>query len=113
MMSMIDGSNNYILNAMLEQQIDHIQIMEKEYRDDKTVDNYMVVTQEELKVWENMENIQRLVPRIETYAMAWNGIRTKGIAFLGIDPERENFMPLTLIFIPHAWISKKFIYFCL
>ena len=89
MMSMMDGSNNYILNAIIEQQIGHFQIMDTAYRKDKTVDNFMVATPEELKAWENRENVTRIAPRIETYAMAWNGMRTKGIAFMGIDPARE------------------------
>jgi len=89
MMSMTDGSNNYILNAMLEQQIGHIQIMDTAYKDDKTVDNFMAATADELKMWENTENVKRIAPRVETYAMAWNGKRTKGIALMGIDPKRE------------------------
>jgi ABC-type lipoprotein release transport system permease subunit len=90
MMSTMDGSNSYILDTLLEQQIGHIQIMDAAYRHDKTIDNLMVVPPDEMKGWESMDNVERIVPRIETYAMAWNEIRTKGIVFLGIDPERES-----------------------
>jgi len=106
MMSMVDGSNNYILNAMIEQQIGHFQVMDTAYRNDKVVDNMMVVTSDELNGWEKNENVERIAPRIETYAMGWNEIRTKGIIFMGIDPEREAaFSKLNNRLVKGAYLS--------
>jgi len=108
MVSMVDGSNSYILDAMLKQQIGHIQIMDPTYKNDKAVDNFMVVTPEELKTWENVENVERIAPRVQTYAMAWNGKRTKGIAFLGIDPQKEaEFSKLNTRIVEGEYLSQN------
>jgi ABC-type lipoprotein release transport system permease subunit len=107
MMSMMDGSNNYILDAMIEQQIGHFQVMDTAYRNDKVVDNMMIVAPEQLKTWENTENVERIAPKIETYAMAWNGVRSKGLAFMGIDPKREAaFSKLNNRLVEGAYLSQ-------
>lgn len=88
--ALTDGSCDYIIDAVVERQTGTLQIMSPEYWDEKTVDNYIAVDEQTLSQWEQAENVERLTPRIESYAMAWNGKRTKGLVFIGIDPKRET-----------------------
>jgi ABC-type lipoprotein release transport system permease subunit len=89
-MSLTNGSCDYIVDAIVERQTGTLQVMSPEYWEDKTVDNYLMVNEATLKQWEQTDNVKRIAPRIESYAMAWNGKRTKGVAFIGIDPKRES-----------------------
>jgi ABC-type lipoprotein release transport system permease subunit len=64
--------------------------MSPDYWDDKTVDNFITVDENTLKNWEAIPNVKRLAPRIETFAMVWNGARSKPVILTGIDPARES-----------------------
>ena len=88
--SVMEGSTNYIIDTTVERQTGTFQMMNSEYRDDKTVDNFVEVDENTLKKWEAIPNVKRLTPRIETFAMSWNGTRTKPITLIGIDPARES-----------------------
>ena len=90
MKSFLDGYTNYVVNTTVERQTGTFQVMSSEYWDDKTVDNFITADENTLKKWEAIPNVTRLTPRIETFAMAWNGVRTKPISLIGIDPTRES-----------------------
>jgi len=90
MKSFLDGYTNYVVNTTVERQTGTFQVMSSEYWDDKTVDNFITADENTLKKWEAIPNVTRLTPRIETFAMAWNGVRTKPISLIGIDPARES-----------------------
>jgi len=106
-MSLTNGSCDYIVDAMIERQIGTFQVMSPEYWNDKTVDNYIQIDDETLKQWEKTENVKRLAPRIESYAMAWNGKHTKGLSFMGIDPKRESdFSQINLRIVEGKYLSQ-------
>jgi ABC-type lipoprotein release transport system permease subunit len=88
--SLIEGSTNYLIDTTVERQTGTFQVMGSGYWDDKTVDNFIALDENTLKKWEAIPNVQRLAPRIETFAMVWNGTRTKPISLIGIDPARES-----------------------
>jgi ABC-type lipoprotein release transport system permease subunit len=88
--SVMEGSTNYIINTTVERQTGTFQAMNSEYWDDRTVNNFIEVDENVLKKWETIPNVKRLTPRIETFAMSWNGTRTKPITLIGIDPARES-----------------------
>ena len=88
--SVMEGSTNYIIDKAVERQTGTFQVMSAEYWDDKTVDNFITVDENILKKWEAIPNVKRLTPRIETFAMVWNGTRSKPVILIGIDPARES-----------------------
>ena len=88
--SLLEGSTNYIVNTTVERQTGTFQIMDSNYWEDKTVDNFITVDENALKKWEAIPNVARIAPRIETFAMSWNGTRTKPVSLTGIDPARES-----------------------
>ena len=88
--SLMEGATNYIIDTTVERQTGTFQIMSSEYWDDKTVDNFIAVDESTLKKWEAIPDVKRLTPRIEAFAMVWNGTRTKPISLIGIDPARES-----------------------
>ena len=90
MKSFLDGYTNYVVNTTVERQTGTFQVMNAEYWNDKTVDNFFTADENTLKKWEAIPNVTRITPRIETFAMAWNGTRTKPITLIGIDPARES-----------------------
>jgi ABC-type lipoprotein release transport system permease subunit len=87
--SLMEGSTNYIINTTIERQTGTFQIMSSEYWNDKTVDNFIAIDENTMKKWEAIPNVKRMEPRMEVFAMAWNGTRTKPISLIGIDPARE------------------------
>jgi len=88
--SVMEGSTNYIIDTTVERQTGTFQAMNPEYWDDRTVNNFIEVDESALKTWEAIPNVKRLTPRIETFAMSWNGTRTKPVTLIGIDPARES-----------------------
>lgn len=88
--SLTDGSTNYIIDSTIERQTGTFQVMSSEYWDDRTVDNFITVDENTLKKWEAIPNVKRIAPRIEAFAMSWNGAHTKPISLIGIDPARES-----------------------
>lgn len=88
--SFMEGSTGYMLDKAIERQIGHFQIMNPNYWDDKTTDNFLIVSDKQLEKWENTKNVSYLSPRIEIFAMAWNDKKTKPILLIGIDPKRES-----------------------
>jgi len=88
--SVMEGSTNYIIDTTVERQTGTFQVMSAEYWDDKTVDNFITVDENTLKNWEAIPNVKRIAPRIETFAMVWNGKRSKPVSLTGIDPARES-----------------------
>lgn len=89
MISMTNGSCDYIVDAVVERQTGAFQVMSPQYWEDKTLDNFIEVDEQTLLKWKQTKNVKRITPRIETYTMAWNGTRTKGLSLTGIDPSRE------------------------
>jgi len=88
--SVMEGSTNYIIDTAVERQTGTFQVMSTGYWDDKTVDNFITADENTLQKWEAIPNVKRLTPRIETFAMGWNGTRSKPVVMIGIDPARES-----------------------
>ena len=73
----------------------YIQIHKNGYWDEKTVDNTFVYDKTTQDVVNNVAGVEVAVPRVESFALAAYGHKTKGALVIGIDPELEN--KLTLV----------------
>jgi len=88
--SFMQGSDGYIVDSVVERYLGHFQIMNPNYWEDKTVDNFSSFSDNQIKEWEKIDNVALIAPKMETFAMAWNGKKSKPIELIGIDPNKEK-----------------------
>ena len=89
MTSFHTGTWERMTDNMLRTQTAHIQIHGKDYWGDKVVDNFMFMNVAAIAQLEHIDNITNVSPRIETFAMASFETTSKGIAVIGVSPEKE------------------------
>ena len=89
MSSFQEGSWERMIDNTLRTQTGHIQIHGKNYWEDKIIDNFMFMDKATLSQLEKIDNVVNVSPRIETFAMASFGQISKGIAIIGVSPEKE------------------------
>ena len=68
----------------------YIQIHKKGYWDDKIINNVFEENKDIQKQLVGLENIKTAVPRLESFALASAGERTKGTLVIGTSPEKED-----------------------
>jgi len=86
------GTFGKIKNDAVTSYVGHIQIHQNGYWEEKIINNVFERDQDiETKIL-NHESVNSIVPRIESFALASEGSRTKGCMVMGIDPETENSM---------------------
>jgi ABC-type lipoprotein release transport system permease subunit len=83
------GSYDHMFRNAIESYTGYIQVQQKDFWDEKVVDNTFPydLTQEQQLL--DDENVVAAVPRFESFALASNGPQTKGVLVMGIDPEKE------------------------
>jgi len=72
----------------------YVQIHKNGFWDDKTLDNSFVINDELIKTVASNEGVEVVVPRVESFALAAYGTKTKGTMVMGIDPEKEDLLTL-------------------
>ena len=90
MNSVVNGLWEKMRDDALRTQAGHIQIHQKGYWDDKTIDNFMTMETAVIGRLETLDNIENISPRIVIPAMASFGTLSKGVAIMGISPEKEK-----------------------
>lgn len=86
------GSYDIMYKNAIESYTGYIQVQQKDFWDEKVVDNtFFYEKQEEEQILED-ENIEAGIPRFETFALASNGPQTKGVMVMGVDPEKERYL---------------------
>jgi len=83
------GTWNRMIENTLKTQAGHIQIHAKGYWDDKVVDNFMFMDSATIAQLDRIDNVTNVSPRVETFAMASFETTSRGIAVIGVSPERE------------------------
>jgi len=86
------GVWNNIIEAIVHSYSGYIQIHAKGYWDDKTFDYSMSFDRSFQNQIEATEHVRKVIPRIESFALASAGLKTKGVIVYGIDPEKEDAM---------------------
>ncbi len=86
------GSYDHMFTNAIESYTGYIQIQQKDFWDEKIVDNtFPYDSVEEQKILTD-ENVIAAIPRFESFALASNGPLTKGVLVMGVDPEKENYL---------------------
>ena len=89
MNSFSTGVWDKMIDNTLRTQTGHIQIHAGGYWDDKVIDNFMFMDAATISQLENISGISNVSPRVETFAMAASSAVSKGIALIGVSPEKE------------------------
>jgi ABC-type lipoprotein release transport system permease subunit len=89
LMSFNLGTWETMIDNSLRTQTGHIQIHGKGYWDDMVIDNFMFMDAVTLSQIEHISGVENVSPRVETFAMASNGTVNKGIAVIGVSPDKE------------------------
>ena len=83
------GSMQQMVTSVAGMYSGYIQVHEKGYQDDQTLDNSMAENDSLRKVLQTNPHIIQAVPRLECFALACAQNATKGIMVTGIDPTKE------------------------
>lgn len=70
----------------------YIQIHKNGYWDDKTINNVFSLDDNVIRKLESDKRLNVVIPRLESFALASSGESTKGVAVMGISPEKEDRM---------------------
>lgn len=84
------GSYSRMIDNAVRFHTGYIQIHAKGFWDDKTIDNSMLLTKAIEEALLQTEHVEDAAPRIESFALASFGEKTKGAMVIGMDPEAED-----------------------
>jgi putative ABC transport system permease protein len=90
MRSMQLGSYSSMVESAVKSTTGYIQVHEKGYWDDKSIDNTFEMTDSDDQIINSHPNVSQTVPRLESFALLSSGRQTKGSAVIGTDPEIED-----------------------
>jgi ABC-type lipoprotein release transport system permease subunit len=84
------GSYEHMIHQAIESFSGYIQIKNKDFFDDPTLDNSLQFDENLIESINQVDNIKVAVPRIESFALASTGTQSKGVLVTGIDPVKEK-----------------------
>ena len=79
-----------LIDNVLHSYTGYVQVHANEYWDNKTFDYCMATNDSLVRKIEALENIEGLIPRLESFSLASAGEKTKGVITVGINPDAEN-----------------------
>jgi ABC-type lipoprotein release transport system permease subunit len=90
MRSMQLGTYGFMVESAVKNSTGYIQVHEKGYWSDKSIDNTMLTSPELEKRIRKTENVSQVISRLESFALASYGKQTKGVFITGTVPEIED-----------------------
>lgn len=90
MRSMQLGSYSSMVESAVKSTTGYIQVHEKGYWDDKSIDNTFLTGDSIENTIRSHQNVTDIVPRLESFALLSSGKQTKGSAVIGTIPETEQ-----------------------
>jgi len=103
------GFYDHMIRNVVESYSGFIQVQHSSYQDDPSLENTFFSNDSLIGIIENMDGVKGVVPRVEMFALASSGNQTKGVAVLGIDPERERNLSDPELFLVKYRISSDVI----
>lgn len=88
--SMQIGSYDNMINNVVGAFTGNIQVHKNGYWDEKIIDNVFSYNDSLVNYIESVDNVSAVAPRVETFALASYGNKTKGIMVNGVDPDAED-----------------------
>ena len=90
MRSLQEGTYENMIRNMVEFYTGYVQVHQKGYWDDKTLENSFENEPQVYKAAEGQKHIEAFVPRFETFGLASSGTVSKFSMVVGIDPAEED-----------------------
>lgn len=90
MESLQKGAWNNMINNVVNYYYGYVQIHKKGYWEEQSIENSFVAADTLYQLKGNKNEPFSLVPRLESFALASQGNKTKGVLVVGIDPEKED-----------------------
>ncbi|MGQ1889423.1 ABC transporter permease [Thermophagus sp. OGC60D27] len=90
--SMQEGSYQKMIENVVKFYAGHAQIQHRDYPDHQSINNSFVPSDSLLAKLNRHSQLDMVVPRLESFALASSGEQTEGILVMGIDPEKEDRM---------------------
>ena len=90
MLSIQRGAWQNMVDSVVHFYFGYAQIHQQGYWDDQSVDNTMDLSEVDITALAAQRGVDDLVPRLESFALASYGTQSKGVLFIGIDPEKES-----------------------
>ena len=84
------GAYDRMFKNIIESYSGYLQLQQKDYFEEPSIDNSFVVSPEVLEAFYADKNVDILVPRLESFALAAAESRTQGVIVMGVDPEKET-----------------------
>jgi ABC-type lipoprotein release transport system permease subunit len=84
------GSYDRMIMNFIESYSGYLQVQHVKYLDNPSIDYSFVCSDSLEKAVSAVENVVSAAPHIESFVLASSGAQTKGVAVLGIDPEKEK-----------------------
>lgn len=102
------GSYSNMIDNAVQLYSGHIQIHAKGYKDNQSINNTLVYDQELFDKLNEHDMIKEVIPRLESFALASSGTKTKGVLLMGIEPEKQDEMSkLSEKIIQGAYLRKR------
>lgn len=90
MRSMQKGAYSGMIKSVVKLSTGYIQIHGKGYWEEKSINKSMLYDKELLNKVSSIDAVSMAIPRLESFALASYGKKSKGVLVEGIDPEKEN-----------------------
>lgn len=90
--AMQKGSYEQMIQNSVGSFVGHAQIQHELFIDEPSLDNGFELRQELIRSLERVGGIKAVIPRIDSYALAADGDRSRATMVIGVDPEREKFL---------------------
>lgn len=84
------GSYGRMIDNLVQAYTGYIQVHAKGYWDDRTLDNSFIQDSVIMQKIAAIADVTALIPRLESFALASEGQKTKGVAVCGIEPLPET-----------------------
>ena len=92
MRSFQEGTYEIMVETAVGKFSGYVQVHQKDYWNDKTIDNGMVVNKQLIKTIKSIDDINDVNLRLESFSLASNKMNTKGTMIMGVEPAKEDAM---------------------
>jgi ABC-type lipoprotein release transport system permease subunit len=90
MMSIQQGAWKQMVDSIVHFYFGYAQIHQEGYWNDQSIDNTMDLSAIDTGELRQIDGLAGLVPRLESFALASYATQSKGVLFIGVDPEQER-----------------------
>lgn len=90
MLSLQRGSWQNMVDSVVHFYFGYAQIQQKGYWQDQSIDNTIELSAIDTQSLLAISHVDGLIPRLESFALASFGTQSKGVLFIGVDPDKED-----------------------